>query len=392
MPLSFIIKIFAKINLWIGLSFKKKKSVSNFSNIKSILIKRTDRIGDVVVTLPLLLELSKYFKVIVLTSELNDSFLNNFVETKIFATEPLDFINSIRAIAGSFFRGLRIRKKNIPQYDICLDLNGIRELNIFLEIIRDNLCKHYISFNMGIWNLFLDYSYSGYPVLFSKKQLLESCVALVKDALGVDVAPADYIDFSSKMVKPHDFNLENFVLVNIAGIEKFRGPSPKMYAEMVSAFGFKGKFVIMDEPGRPHFEEFKKHIKKDNVIYLDGDFSLWELLYVSSKSIVYIGADSGISHLLQVPTNAVLFFGTGAQAVWKPYSKNPYSRNQIRDIIIDETVNSRGLRKKIIYASVWCRPCFDIGCKNKRCLVKLERWQGLIVKEIEEMINPGSGY
>ena len=365
----FIIKVFAKLNLWVGMVFRKARPPYAFSEIKSILVKRTDRIGDAVFTLPLILELGKHYKVTVLTSRYNDVFLKEFVETKIFADMPLDFINCIKMIAWGTPLGRSAKGAAIPQYDLCLDLNGLRELDVFLKIRENNLCRYYAGFNMGIWNASLDYSSCAYPALFTKTHLLESCIRFVREALGIQVDICDYIDFSEKMVRPRDFDYSgSYILVNIGGIEKYRGPSPRHYAELLNALEYEGGIIVMDDLDRPHTDEFKKYIQKKNVRYLQKYLPIWELLYIAYHSQLYIGTDSGISNLLQVPTHAVLFFATGAPLVWRPYSKNPYWKKRLKGLIIEETLTSKKLCKKIVYAPVWCRPCFDIGCKKSRCI------------------------
>jgi len=385
---SFIIKIFAKIFLWLGLILRKRCRRYNVSNIRTILVKRTDRIGDAVVTLPLLLELKKYFKITVLTSAYNNDFLKDFVETRVFTDKPVDFIDSIKIIIMSLLRVFNSRTDRKTQYDLFLDLNGVRELDIFLKVRNSNLCKYYAGFNMGIWNLYLDYAHFGYVGLFSRKHALESCKDIITNALGVEIDISDYMDFSEKMIKPKDFNIkENFIFVNIGGVDKFRGLSPRMFADIINGLNFQGRIVVMDELGRPHLEDFKKYIVKKNIIYLNKDYSLWELLYISSRSLVYIGSDSGISNLLQMPINTILFYATGMQGAWRPYSRNSYNRKHKKRIIIEETINSKGLKKMIIFAPVWCRPCFDIGCKNKRCIEELYRAKDDIIKEIENYIR-----
>ncbi|MCX5701425.1 MAG: hypothetical protein NTW64_00360 [Candidatus Omnitrophica bacterium] len=368
-----LIKAFAKINLWLGLLFRSDKPRYSFSDIRSVMVKRTDRIGDAVITLPLLLELKKHFQVTVLTSSYNDYFLKEFIKTRVFTDRPLDFLGCIKLMFSNLFLMFKRQKKGIPQYDLCLDLNGIRELNVLAKIKEENLCKYYASFNMGIWNSLLQYSYPRYPVLFSDKHILNTYRILVKEATGVEVKPPDYIDFSEKMAKPFDFNItESFILINISGIEKFRGPSPKMYAELINSLDVKGKILIMDELNRPHLQEFKEHNKRSDVLYLDKDLSIWELLYIAAKSLLYVGSDSGISHLLQMPTNAVLFFASPIPCVWKPYSQKPYNKSKIGNLLVEETVTSRGLRKKVIYRPIWCRPCFDIGCLAKSCIYDMD--------------------
>jgi ADP-heptose:LPS heptosyltransferase len=323
----------------------------------------------------------------VLSARYNDFFLNKFLPTRIFTEKPLSFFGSIKMLPANLFSFFQKKRKALPEYDLFLDLNGIRELDIFLKVKEQNLCRYYASFNMGIWNGLLDYADKKYPVIFTKDHIIDSCKRLVKDALGlrIDIAD-DNVELSDKMVKPEGFDIEKFILLNISGQEQHRGPAARFYAVMINILGFKGKVVVMDELGRPHLKEFENQLTADNVIYLDKDYSLWELAFIASKSLLYIGADSGVSHLLQRPTNALLFFANSPSEVWRPYSKNPYTRRKLEGIIIDETKTSQGLHKKIIHCYTWCQPCFDIGCHHKKCIRRLEKEKEIIASEIEEMV------
>jgi ADP-heptose:LPS heptosyltransferase len=325
-------------------------------------------LGDAAATLPLLLELGKYFKVTVLTSRYNDSFLNRFVATRVFSEKPADFMSAVKVIFKNAFFVFHKRNERPAEYDLLLDLNGLRELDIFLRIRENNLCRHYAGFNMGIWNRLLDYASSKYPVLFSREPIINSCKELVKGALGVNLEIDDYIDFSAVASRPLGFDIEDFILVNISGAREFRGPSVYFFAELLDSLSSRARYVIMDELARPNLDEFKRHVKNTDIVYLKRDFSIWELLYIASKSRLYIGSDSGISNLLQANTNALLFYATGVPWVWRPYSKNPYEKKKVNNMTVETSRNSRGLLKKIIYTAAWCRPCFDAGCRNFNCV------------------------
>ncbi|MDD5583876.1 MAG: hypothetical protein PHV55_02315 [Candidatus Omnitrophica bacterium] len=386
MFLSFIFKICATINLWIGLLLRRRKPAYNFKDIRSILIKRTDRLGDAVVTLPLVTELGKRFEVTVLSSSNNDYFLKEFVRTRIVSTQPLGFIDGIKMIAKSIMRLGEKSDAAQPAFDLCLDLNGVRELDIFLNIRSAHLCRYHSGFNLGLWNGLLDYSEKNYPVLFTHRPLLETCRTLAQNALGVTLELPDHVDFSPRMHKPSDFNVTgDFVLVNIAGAEKFRGPSVYDYAAIVNELNFDGSVVIMDELGTPHIEEFKKFSRKEKIIYLERDHTIWELLYVSSRSRLYIGSDSGITNLLQIPAHAFIFYGTGDHEVWRPYSKNPYAGRRSKGMMVEESVNSCGFKKKIVYIPKGCRPCFDLGCPGYSCVRHME--PHVIAEEINGMLH-----
>ena len=216
-------------------------------------------------------------------------------------------------LSNSLLTSFQNKENNAPQYDLFprfKRLTGIRYILknqkriIYVNIIQVLIWEHGI-----VW---LITRVSGIPCSFREKHILDSCKELISGALNLDPNIPDYLDLSDKMEIAGDFNGKNFILVNISGIEKFRGPSPKTYAEIINAVNFDGELVIMDEPRRPHFEEFKKYIKRTILFIWIENFLYGELLHIASNSRLYIGSDSGISHLLQIPTNAILFFGNGS--------------------------------------------------------------------------------
>lgn len=367
---SLIIKSIAKILS--GVFFKKSKIDAN--QIKTILVNKSDRLGDGIISLPFLIALNNKFAVTVLTSKYNDVIFRDFLKTQIVVDKPLTLTEVIKVILRNLISfNYPFKKNNVSaQYDLYIDLVGIRGLAVFLKVKKENLCRHYIGFNMFIWSLLLDYAYRGSAEL-SKKHIMDVYSQMFYEGLGLDIDITDYIDLSSKLVRPEDLNLPGrYIFINISGYKKFRGPSAKMYAQLVNALNFSGDFVVMDELNQPNLEEFKRYVAKDNICYLEKNYSIWELLYISRNSLLYIGSDSGITHILQVPTNCVLFFATGTSTFWKPFSKSLYQRKRIGNIAVEETKNSQGLIKKIIYCPIWCRPCYDIGCKNIKCIQALE--------------------
>jgi ADP-heptose:LPS heptosyltransferase len=369
MLVSLVVKFFSKINLISGLFLNKKRKIDP-GEIKTILVNRTDRLGDAIVSLPLLLELHKRFVVTVLTSKYNDSILKEFLKTEVFLESPASFWDSLKMIFVNFFCLLRLKKKaGVPQYDLYLDLMGIRGLDTFLKIKEKNLCRYYVDFNLGIGNLFLDYADNKNPALFARQNLVDSCRRLLKESLQLDLDVPDYLDLTSRLTRPDNFNVSApYVLLNISGFNKFRGPSAEMYALIINEIDFPVTFLIMDDEDNPNITDFKRCIKKNNIFYLEDNYSLWQLLSIARLSVLYVGSDSGISQFLGAVTHCVIFFGTGEHMVWRPYSRNPYKKNNANGLVIEESMNSANHIKKIIYVPVRCRPCFDFGCIGYRCI------------------------
>jgi ADP-heptose:LPS heptosyltransferase len=391
MLISLIVKFFSQINLILGLMIRKKRKLDP-AEIKTILVNRSDRIGDAIVSLPLLLELHKRFKVTVLTSQYNDAILQEFLSTEIFLESPAPFWNSIKMALVNIVRLLRLKKTAAAsRYDLYLDLMGMRGLDTFLRVKEKNLCRYYVGFNLGMGNLFLDYADNKNPALFSSVTLVDSYRRLIRESLGLDLTIPDYPDLTAVISKPNDFNLSSpFILVNIAGFDKFRGPSAETYAGIINAIDFPGTFVILDEPQGPNTAAFKKHAQKNNLFYLKDNYSLWQFYSIARSGTLYIGSDSGISQFLGQATHCLIFFATGGHKVWRPYSSNPYTKKNIDGLCVEETRNSANQIKKIIYAPVWCRPCFDFGCRTYRCIRRMEsevlaREISLTIREIAEV-------
>jgi len=367
---SAVMKILGRL----ALAFFVKQKKIDAAGLKTMLVNRADRLGDAIISLPLLLELDKRFDVTVLTSQYNDFLLRDFLKTRIIVDKPPSTSGFIKRIFAHLISyGYLRRNKNVtPRYDIYLDLIGIRGLSTFLQVRKENLCRYYIGFNISIWNLLLDYSFRA-SVELSKMSVTAAAQTLIKESMDIDLDAPDYIDLTSKMVAPSDVNVKApYILVNIGGFDKFRGPSPQMYARLINSLEFKGTVVIMDELNQPNVNEFRRYIEKKNIVYLEKDYSIWELMYISKHALVYIGSNSGITNILQVPTHCVIFFATTTTTVWNPFSKNPYQAKKVGRMTVEEATTSAGLMKKIIYRPVWCRPCFDIGCRGYRCIKDMD--------------------
>ncbi len=373
MLLSLLVKFFSRINLLLGLVLRRRRKI-DLREIKTILVNRCDRLGDAIVSLPLLLELHKRFAVTVLTSKYNDSILRGFLKTEVFIESPAFFWDSIKMMFVNLLCLLRLKKTSaVNQYDLYLDLMGIRGLDTFLKVREKNLCRYYAGFNLGLGNLFLDYAASQNPALFSRINLVDSYRRFLRESLQLDLDVPDYTDLTSKMAGLNDFNLSPpYILVNIAGFNKFRGPSAETYARVINEIDFPGTFVIMDDRDCPDIPAFKKYVEKNNLYYLEGNYSLWQLACLAHSSSLYLGSDSGISQFLGQTTHSVIIFGTGDHRVWRPYSRNPYLKKKADGLVVEETRNSAGQIKKIIYSPVACRPCFDFGCRGWRCIRRLD--------------------
>jgi ADP-heptose:LPS heptosyltransferase len=378
-----------KILGFLALAFFVRRRKIDAGDLKTMLVNRADRLGDAIISLPLLLELSRRFEVTVLTSQYNDFLLRGFFKTQVIVDKPPTVSGFIKKIFANLFSFGYLQKSNTPpRYDIYLDLIGIKGLSTFLRVRKENLCRYYIGFNMSVWSRLLDYSYRS-AVELSKTNVTTAAQRLLKESLHLTVDIPDHVDLTSKMIPPAEFKaVPPYILVNIAGFDKFRGPSPQMYARLVDSLKFEGTVVIMDELNRPNIDGFKRAVQRKNIVYLERDYSIWELLYISKHALLYVGSNSGITNILQVPAHCVIFFATTTTTVWNPYSRNLYLKKKTGRTTVEETTTSAGLVKKIIYRPVWCRPCYDIGCRGYRCIKDMD--MEAVASEINSFLTSGN--
>ena len=375
--------LFLRIVGLLGTNLLYRNKKIDPAKIRRVLVNRSDRLGDAIISLPFLLELQKYFEVTVLTSAYNDALLKPFLTTHIVIKKP----PTLKEFSAAIFKNLfslnfpRGQRKHKPPFDLYLDLIGIRGLSVFLKIKKEGLSKYYVGYNIFLWSWLLDFAYQG-SLELSGKNIVEGSRELLKESLGIQLDIPDYVDLSPLVTIPSDLTLPpSFILCNIAGFDRFRGPSLEMYAQLLESLPSDIPIVVMDEPAQPHLKEFKRLSKRAGLIYLQRDYSINELLFIAKHSLLYLGSDSGISHILENPTHCIIFFGTEKPSAWKPFSKNPYTRKKIKKMMIEETITSVGLVKKIIYSPVWCRPCYDIGCRELRCI------KNIAVTEIRDEVT-----
>lgn len=350
-----------------GLPFRRKAKL-DASTIRSILINRADRLGDAVVTLPFLFALQGEFELTVLTSGENDAFLSKF-----FSTHKIkDKADNMRDTGRALLRraGPLEHATTEPQFDLYLDLQGVRGARILAEVRRLGLCRFHAGFDMGPWNGELDCVLPCFPVLFNDAPLVELQSRLLEAACGLALTAPDTIDLAPVEVEPGQVLLpeHRFLLVNVAGRDRFRGPEATFFIDMIRRIAARCAVIAMDEIGRPNELATAALRGVPNVQVIDKDLSTEELIFIARRASLYVGADCGISQLLASQCSSLMLFGNGCPATWKPRVAAGYASSRFGDLTVERARNDHGMLRCVIYRNVWCRPCFDYGCADAQCI------------------------
>ncbi len=350
--------------------------------VRKILVNRSDRIGDAIITLPFLLELKKQgYELTIMTSTYNDFILNRF-----FPTIPLDYSvvsqenkpnllgeECVQRIKDTLqLIGSRSSKDKEHEFDIFLDLMlGEKSPEGIYYAYKNKLCKYYIGCNKGPLNIFQDYSLKKTLIELQELDIIQYYEKLLDDSLGIKIKTPDYINlevFEKHPQKGFNFRFP-FGVVFIGGESK-RNLTVEQWKILIERLAEDINLVVIDDPKNLMLPKIKDVVRNKNVYFIKNSYNLFELLSLTKKAKFFIGMDGGGSHILSLPTNAVMIFTSEMKNPFCPHSNNSYktilSKNAFN---IEETKTSAGLIKAVAYKSLSCRPCFvKFECPKRECI------------------------
>jgi len=328
------------------------KNEINENKIRSVLINRSDRIGDAVTTIRLINALKEKFEdVTVLASEKNlfvfkeNKALNVIIKSKE-ATEK-NYTNRNIITAGIYFLTKLISKRNSiaenekKKYDLIIDFFGTGE-----PLIKEFYPARYIiGPNKGI--LSIAYS-SFYKTSFPLSQLsaVESCKQMLAECLGISITISDS--------PPDNFlKLKQKQIMIFVGCVPARNISYEKWKEIILNASKLARCVVADDPTQEIISKLKEDndiIVNNNIELIVGEKTLDYLANVANRSKLLIIIDGGAEHYLQRYTNAFVIYTVGLPIQWKPYSSNNYRILRLPDEhVYEETETSNGLKKMVFY-------------------------------------------
>ncbi|MCI0449989.1 MAG: hypothetical protein L0Y79_09450 [Chlorobi bacterium] len=352
---------------------------------KRILLIRNDRIGDAVVTLPVIRDIKlnyPYMKIDVLVSQRNK-----------FVFKNLDYINEViefnwtpdnlrglykLPLLGGIFQFLRYAllpymfstdyRKKIKQlkekkYDGAADLVGLKRNAI--------LCKLVANFSIGpkklltyvLYDFYID---SNWVALNDNDFMAGKIENALASGLSLNLEKRDTsLPLTSNYLsRTGDFIYDVFFHLGSTQLRKLDDEKEESLVEHLSEFNV----LVTDKEETENFIRLKKKFAKAGKIKFKIFSSLEQATVDCIKSRLLACYDGGQAHYLSQFSRTITIFGPGSVALWRPYEFARYSLLE-KDINGTEAVISSGAFKHIaIYHPIWCSPCFDIGCGEKPCL------------------------
>jgi len=378
----YLLSVYLAINHWVGRLLRRK---GRLSNAKKILINRSDRIGDAVITIPLIMRLKELnYDVHVIASDSNrfiferagiqiDGIFN------IIERNPIQkFFIFILKMGSTLIRRLMKPAHSQNKYDVFLDFTYR-----FLDPIQDlgQYCRKSIGYSFGLHSLAYDFRIP-YPDSFPITRAMESMVTVFEPGFAYGVKPVDFECFiesndAVKRIMPKN----DFVLFHIGSKPPRRMNDSKIIELLNSS---PETIVVVDDPSQPNINRIKEFIDNGCIMFVEEDLSLSELLAISSdpKCMLYIGHDGGHSHLLDSLSNCLILFTSAADhRVWRPFTGEEWTKETIGDGTVEKSILN-GKLKFIAYKDSVIGPTFDIILEDGSREMDLSRMFKYVLKTI----------
>jgi len=331
-----------------------------------ILINRNDRIGDALVTIPVLRDLKLNYPSLIIDVLCS--------ETNSFVFKDLDYINKIH-IYNENIPSETEAELNSEKYDAVADLISNHNRK-YLRMLRR--CSPFIA---GSRIFLRSWIYDYY-------------------------LPTNWVSEFDKI--PMSRKIENFFTDCFAF--RFEKRSTVQPYKNYHAEKSETTYDILFHLGTGELRKQNKHIE-DNLLKLLEDYSVlitdagdterfkhYSLKYSTNKNFIFrlynkfedivsdakksklvLCYDGGQAHFLAQFARCITLFGPGSRNLWAPYDFSDYKLFKTWENGVEAYI-SQGNRKHIsINYPVWCSPCFDMGCKTKPCINNISPGQ---VKEI----------
>jgi ADP-heptose:LPS heptosyltransferase len=319
-----------------------------------ILFNRNDKIGDALVTIPVLRDLKLNYPS--LTIDVLCS------ETNSFVFKGLDFINRLH-IYNESNPGETEERLKAEKYNAIVDLVGTdRKL-----IRRLKRCAPFIAgarlFGYSwIYNYYLNTNwvseYDTVPMSMKIEFLLKDCFGF-RFRKRSNVQPYKNYDTST-----HEKEFDLLVHLGTGEIRKLNELAEEKLIELAGRF----KVLITDGYESERFRNYRNKYS-DNANMTFRLYKTLEEIYPDAlKSRLVLCYDGGQAHFLGQFARCITLVGSISLKQWAPYDFSEYALYKKWPNGVESFI-SQGEKKHIAVSfPVWCNPCFNVGCNTRPCI------------------------
>lgn len=320
----------------------------NMEQVQKILICNHHGIGDVIMTLPLMIGLNKYFP----HKELNILFKSKVERDTISDTIQINksyFLTSAKTKAEKINLLLDLKKQ---KYDLVIaPFTKKASGEIVFRFISQ---KYLLGETNKIFTLFnVKVKERKEHKVFKSFRILK----LLKPDAEFLFPKLKYSKQSYNNIEKYIYNI-NCLKIGIhpgsGEIEKHKRWNIKNYVKLINLLkesGKKFKIFIFGGPGEGHLaNSIIKSLQEIDIINVTEKLSIKETIALIDQMDIFIGADSGLMHIAANLRKKVFsVFGPTDPIITSPFGENVH--------IISNNVN--------------CKPCYPkliAGCNNPKCM------------------------
>lgn len=327
-----------------------------FSNVKQILVFRLDHIGDLMLSMPCLSSLRRYFPEARIDIVVNST-------NKVMA-EMIPYIDDVICYDAKFFdrtgkvgtfkvcRAIKfIRCISSKKFDLILDLRGS-----LMTVLFAALAKARFRLDRGTY-LFLKKIKTIRTGVRDPKNEAEVCLDIIARA-GIHITRETSLRFNFDDVTFAESTLKNGHLnfvIHPGGKPELKRWSVEKYANLIKCIlsEYKANVYIVGSADEQELaSSIISLVSNKNVSNLCGQLTLSQLSTILSKCDFFIGNDSGPMHIASIcGTRVVGLFGPTDPKKFGPIGQNSVALRMEQD----------------------CEPCSSDRCKygKYRCIDKI---------------------
>ena len=389
-----IISLFLIKELLVKL-YKKGSAYSAFSP-KKVLLVRTDRLGDAVITTPVISALKDVqpdLKIYVLASTQNEMLLkkNPHIE-KVYTIKvdtwlkyrPLritigdtlivlfkEFLGFVKEqLFSRSFWSVLIQLK-AERIDLAIDLIGKKRTTLIGKVIA----RYSITHNLKSFSYLSDYCLE-FPFVtpYPRMHIIERYFYLLSKGIK-SFRKIDPFDFGLKISGLEKFPVEkrNGILFHVGGTAYRRLDNHKLL-NIIKEVSDKLQYniYVIDEPGNPNLDFFEENLDKHKVDFIKKKEMENLISFVNKNIVLAVVPDSGFAHVCNALTNTFAYYGQTAIWVWYPWDKSKPRQIKTYEGGAQVWETKGTFIHRFIFYPVDCSPCYEIGCEELHCLEPLK--------------------
>jgi len=368
------------IILWKIIKLLRWNKKYNNENFNKIIINRSDRLGDAIISKPFIKLLINFLE--------KERIWNNF---EILASSYNSFI--LEDLGKGNVNILRIEKKIDYEMNILKQVLKSLKLffkeifnwkndktdknNLFIDLVGDPyLLKEYRKNSINIWpNLFLNSIFLDYqlPVSYvyhrNNKNLIEQYIDLIEWYFNFNWKFRNYIyDNINEFIPETNLDKKENILIFV-WTKKYRNMSIDKWKEIINDFSKrypKKKIIVIDDNQNLLYGSLKKEKFNNNVEIKENRFNLTEFIEFAKWFELIIWIDGWWMNMIRNLTNSITIYTLWNEKVWRQFSgRNKYKTMKLNNNWFIDYVEVNWKKIQNYYKKWFFLPTYDVEIEKK---------------------------